>query len=48
MEHTSNRTLTQVCDIMSVFACAQADTDFQSFKAKLLKRTKRKTKGATA
>lgn len=27
---------------------AQADTDFQSFKAKLLKRTKRKTKGATA
>ncbi len=26
MEHTSNRTLAQVCNIMSVFACAQADT----------------------
>lgn len=26
MEHTSNRTLAQVCDIMSVFMRAQADT----------------------
>lgn len=26
MEHTSNRTVAQVCDIMSVFMRAQADT----------------------